>query len=402
MLEGLERITELVALYHFIVQFSLTGDVALPSEIKHRNRSMLSLSFPGLDKKYADEIVKLYAKILRYQMKAACNLDMGTLSTFVRNIPKIDDWKGMMQEIDEQNSQCQRYQILVFNAHEKLQAAKASAQRETNNIDMFVSTLSRVEVKKDHEHVRYRLNSEYWGSGQWFFDSEEFTTWKQKPGSVLWLRGPVGVGKSCLTSEVIERTLSRVTDEQVAFFYCSEQHSESQAKSTDIISSILKQLARDAKDDLAPPLDDWCSKSHDNNIRKLKRRENFLDTISGPILSQMECNDLLSQVLISGGQKIIIIDGLDECKDPAALIRYFGEIHSSSKNSRFFFSSRFGVSLDGQFPDAILVEHMNNSADVENYINREIESDRRIEGSGITVAQRVELRALLLRHARGM
>ena len=400
MLEGLDRITELVALYHFNVRYSLTGYDALPSKSNHRNRSESSLSSPGLSKKYADEIVKLYAKILKYQMMAVCGLNRSTLSTVARNIPKIDDWKGMMQEIAEQDSHCQRYQSFIFNAREKLQAAEASAQRKKSRIGTFVSRLSHVEVRKDHEHVRHRLNPKYWGSGQWLFDSEEFTTWEQKPDSVLWLRGPVGVGKSCLTSEVIERTLLRVTDEQVAFFYCSEQYSEPQAKSTDIINSILQQLALDAKDDLAQPLDEWCSKSPDNNIRKLKRSENFFETGSGPILSQIESRDLLKQILISEGQKIIIIDGLDECKDPVALIDYFRDIHS--KNSRFFFSSRFGVPLDGKFPDTILVEHMNNSVDIENYIHKEIESDRRIKRSGITAAQRVELRALLLRHARGM
>ena len=46
---------------------------------------------------------------------------------------------------------------------------------------------------------------------------------------------------------------------------------------------------------------------------------------------------------------------------------------------------------DHQFRDAILLEHLDNSADVEDYITKEIESPRRIEGSVIEDAQRDEL-----------
>ena len=261
---------------------------------------------PGLDKKYGAEIVKLYAKIVKYQMKAAYDLNRSKLSTFVRNIPEIDDWKGMMGEIDEQDLQCQRYETLVyrsdtvseFNAQEKLQDAKVSSQKKSEKVETFVSSLSYLDIERDHEDVRYRLRPEYWGSGQWLFRSTEFIDWEQRPDSVLWLQGPVGMGKSCLTSVLIERILSRVTN---AFFYCSEQRSKSQAKSTDIISSILAQLARDAKDNLAPSLNDWYSRSHDDNFRKTKRPENGSETRSSTGLSRKECNDLLAQILRSGG-----------------------------------------------------------------------------------------------------
>ena len=404
MLQGLGKITELVALYRFIVYFKLTGKVALSPR---KN----SVACPGLASKYGSEVIRLYVQILKYQMKAACHLNRSRLSTFLRNIPKIDDWKGMMGDVDKQNVQCQRYEALLypsgtifddFSARIKLQEAKVSSQKEIEKIETFVSSLSSLDIERDHENVRYRLRPEYWGSGQWLFRSREFIDWEQRPDSVLWLQGPVGMGKSCLTSVLIERVLSRVTNEQVAFFYCSEQRSKSQAKSTDIISSLLAQLARDTKDNLAPPLNNWYSRSHDHNFRKTKQPENGSETRSSTALSRTECNDLLAQILRSGGQKIIIIDGLDECEDPAALISYLENIHVSSKNSRFFFSSRFGVRSDHQFPDAILVEHLDNSMDVKNYITNEIESPRRIEGSAIEDEQRDELRTLLLRHARGM
>ena len=401
MLEGLEQVTELVVLYYFTAQFRITGEAFRPSK-KPRDPFKPLPSYQGLDEKFATEIVKLYAKILKYQMKAACDLNRSTLSTFLRNIPKIDDWKGMMQEVYEQSSQCQRYETLNFNAQAKLRDEKLAAQKKTEDIEMIVFKISQLDVERDHENVRYRLSDAYWGSGQWFFSSNEFTEWERKPDSVLWLQGPVGVGKSCLTSSVIERVLSSVTVEQVAFFYCSEQRSELQANSTSIKNSILAQLARDAKGDLAPSLKDWYHSIYGDSFRTTKQPENNLRSASKPFLSRNECSDLLEEILASGGQKILIIDGLDECKDPATLIEYFDKVHIRSKNTKFFFSSRFGIRLDHQFGDAILVEHLNNSADVENYITKELESPRRIAGSGIKDAQRKELRTLLLRHARGM
>ena len=391
MLEGLEQVTELVVLYYFTAQFRMTGEAFRPP--KKPRDSYKTLLYQGLDEKFATEIVKLYAKILKYQMKAACDLNRNTLSTFLRNIPKIDDWKGMMQEVHEQDSQCQRYETLNFNAQGKLQDERLAAQKKTEDIERILLKISQLDVERDHDNVRYRLSDAYWGSGQWFFSSDQFIEWERKSDSVLWLQGPVGVGKSCLTSSVIERILSSITNEQVAFFYCSEQRSELHANSTSIKNSILAQLARDAQGRLAPSLKDW---------RTTKQQKKNLRSASKSFLSSKECSDLLEEILASGGQKILIIDGLDECEDPAALVGYFDEVHMRSKNTKFFFSSRIGIRQDHHFGDAILVEQMNNSADIENYITKELESPRRIAGSRIKDTQRKELQTLLLRHARGM
>ena len=402
MLAGLERVTDLVAQYYFTTQFKITGEAFRPSK-KPRNPYKPTPTYEGLEEQYATEIVKLYAKILKYQMKAACDLNRSKLSTFLRNIPKIDDWKGMMQEVVEQDSQCQRYEKLKFNAQAKLQDEILATQKKTEKIEKIVSKISQLDVERDHENVRYRLSDAYWGSGQWFFSSNEYKKWEQNPDSVLWLQGPVGVGKSCLTSSVVERVLSSVTIEQVAFFYCSEQRSELQANSTSIINSILAQLARDPKGDLIPSLNDWYLSSSGDSFRDTKQLKNNSRSTSNPFLSRIACKGLLKDILKSGGQKILIIDGLDECKDPTALINYFKDVHIESRNTKFFFSSRLGLRPDKpEFRDLILVEHLNNSADVENYITKEIESPIRIAGSGIKDAQRRELRTLLLRHARGM
>lgn len=196
MLEGLERITELVALYRFINHFKLTGTAALPFR-RDRYNYYRSKERPGLVKKYGVEVVNLYAKILKYQMKAAYHLNRSIFLNFVRNIPKIDDWKGMLGGIDEQDLQCQRYKTFLyrsdivsdFNAEKKLEDAKVSSQKKIEKIETFVSSLSHLDIERDHENVRYRLRPEYWDSGQWLFRSTEF--WEQRPDSVLWLQGAV-------------------------------------------------------------------------------------------------------------------------------------------------------------------------------------------------------------------
>ena len=99
-------------------------------------------------------------------------------------------------------------------------------ENENNGLKL-IRIISDVLVEQDHEDVRNRLGSQYWSSGQWLLQSPQYLHWTTEPSTVLWLRGPVGVGKSCLTSVVIQEALANAVDASVGFYYCSQQRGAS-------------------------------------------------------------------------------------------------------------------------------------------------------------------------------
>ena len=55
---------------------------------------------------FEKHLVDLYASILKYQVAAACYCKRSTLSRFLRNLPKVDDWAEMLKDIDNKDIDC--------------------------------------------------------------------------------------------------------------------------------------------------------------------------------------------------------------------------------------------------------------------------------------------------------
>ncbi|KAH9957799.1 hypothetical protein BC827DRAFT_1137259, partial [Russula dissimulans] len=87
-------------------------------------------------------------------------------------------------------------------------------------------------------------NAHHEGSAKWFIDGNTFQQWKMGPGSLLWVYGNPGSGKSILSSSVIEDI--KMSCERglasVAFFYFDFKD-ESKKNARGALSSLLAQLA---------------------------------------------------------------------------------------------------------------------------------------------------------------
>jgi hypothetical protein len=87
-------------------------------------------------------------------------------------------------------------------------------------------------------------------AAQWFQDLNLFKDWIERKAPILWILGPSGTGKSCLTSRIIEYLRSRFPQDpehpvriSVAYFYTNSEDQE--MLSLDIIlKSIAYQISR--------------------------------------------------------------------------------------------------------------------------------------------------------------
>ena len=364
---------------------------------------------------YRKILIKLYTKVLKFQAKAACYLSHGTLTRFARNIPKVDDWRTLQSSIVRLETECREYLSLKSALKQQsslrvlIQSLDEQEERLTDLIAnqnhqqaaalMVTRFISDISVGQDHEDIRTRLGSQYWDSGQWLFKSPQYLDWTTcDSSSILWLQGPVGVGKSCMTSIVIQHFLANAIENRVAFFYCSQQHSSS----VDVLRALLAQMSYETDGDLVQPVRNWFELQTGVPFRTNKKlHTSVLPHLSRKILLQ-ECVELLGEIIPYTTQTTFIIDALDECHDQYELLRQLKEMQEKFSNLKIFVSRRMGILPRCKFVNRYIIEHFDSSFDIIHFIDCEINSPARRDQSGMTPAQAKLLRKLLIRKARGM
>ncbi|TVY67870.1 Ankyrin-1 [Fusarium oxysporum f. sp. cubense] len=83
------------------------------------------------------------------------------------------------------------------------------------------------------------------GTGSWLLGTPEYQTWLNTPGQTLFCQGIPGVGKTILTSGLINHLRSQLADNSasgISYIFCNFQRQEQQT-SDGLLACILKQLS---------------------------------------------------------------------------------------------------------------------------------------------------------------
>ncbi|KAI9437172.1 hypothetical protein H4582DRAFT_2129604 [Lactarius indigo] len=138
------------------------------------------------------------------------------------------------------------------------------------------------------------------GTAEWFIESDQFETWKLT-GSLLWIHGKPGSGKSILCSAIINdvTTLCEAGSASMAYFYFDFRDLDKQAR-RNLLPSLLVQLSTrsNAFCDILSRL----YETHDNGVRQPS------DKALTQCLKEMI-------TLPNQGPVYLILDALDECPD---------------------------------------------------------------------------------------
>ncbi|KAJ5580007.1 uncharacterized protein N7459_005992 [Penicillium hispanicum] len=198
------------------------------------------------------------------------------------------------------------------------------------------------------------------GTGNWLLESEEYKEWKGSAGSVLWLPGVVGCGKSVLCSTVIQdiETLCK-TDPSKSLGYWYFQFEQKHAVDK-MMRSLIRQLSRS-------PLASSVSESWDEHDRK------------GSQPNRATVTSMLDDVIASSpGDVFIVFDALDECptnkKERQHLLALLVDLAKRHcQNIRVLATSRPEQDINAamkQFPSIKLEERL--AKDVETFILAEL------------------------------
>ncbi|KAG8763004.1 hypothetical protein FRC15_008186, partial [Serendipita sp. 397] len=243
-------------------------------------------------------------------------------------------------------------------------------ERQENEREDFMNWLSGVKYTVDHHGHRSAVLKNPNKSGQWMLAADEFRTWKEQ-GTLLWLRGIPGAGKSKLTSTVVDHLMSSDENHTVAYFYCLKDTKQPEkGDPKEIFRAILKQLVIRLPNRLSDPVK--------NQYEERKRQK---DHGSIPSLTLGECAGFIKQ-LATSHPVTIVIDALDECQESThglegrkELLSQIKSMIDSPSKIKFFLSSRKGYhDIEhrlGGYPN-IAMDDPRNAEDIPSFIEFEV------------------------------
>lgn len=149
------------------------------------------------------------------------------------------------------------------------------------------------------DHQRALQKKRTGETGLWLLDTPKYSDWKTTPGSLLWLPGISGCGKSVLCSTLIQDIEEDCSSDPSKFLgYWYFQFGSEATKNVDTMSrSLIRQLSRSP---LAPEVIKIWEEHH------LKGSQPDSKGISGVL------HDLLSGIR---GDIYLVFDALDECPE---------------------------------------------------------------------------------------
>lgn len=200
------------------------------------------------------------------------------------------------------------------------------------------------------------------GTGQWLLDSTEYQTWLESTEQTLFCPGIPGVGKTILTSIVIDHLEGTFTTDLtvgIAYIYCNYRRQEEQV--IDILfASLLKQLSRGRTS-----LPDCVKGIYDTH--KDKRTRPSLNEI---LMALHSLAAIYSRIFI-------IVDALDECQHSDGCRQEFlTQLFSlqGKCGANLFMTSRFIPEIVDRFKTAsVSLEIRANTKDIERYLEGHIE-----------------------------
>ncbi|KAL8285848.1 hypothetical protein RB597_002768 [Gaeumannomyces tritici] len=297
------------------------------------------LSLPS-HTEYKEVLEKLYFHILKFQAKAHCYYSQSTALRLGRDMIKWDGWDELFNGVEDQiriltalhddwrdkkyDEECVRLETRHQESTHSLQAIGADLTGLRNAVEQARADAERrrlLEWLCDSDHTAlYNAARDLHegGTGDWLVkDSEEFKTWKESSeGSLLWLHGKAGAGKSVLSSSVIQHLKDEYAaepDAAIAYFFFSFSDSKKQSLSV-MLASLVRQLCASRPDTPLP----------------VKRLGQYKDGGGRPDTKTLETALLATTRGFSA--VFVVIDALDECptlgKERAKLLDSLGRITS--------------------------------------------------------------------------
>ncbi|KAL6859515.1 WD40 repeat-like protein [Trichoderma novae-zelandiae] len=314
----------------------------------------------GTQRELCTKLIDLYKKLLSFEIKSICSYYRHRGLVFLRDLVKLDDWKGNFKEIQDAeaffNEQLRTFQSVDLGQDVKqlvVHAKDEQAYRKTEEDKKCLRDLYITDPQMDKKRIETTKGGLVQDSWRWILNHPDFRTWLHDDDKrLLWVKGDPGKGKTMLLCGLVDEITNRVaqSDNAISYFFC-------QATMPTINNhlAVLRGLVWLLVDQ-QPSLISHVREKYDP-IGK--------DLFEGPnawfSLASIFRNILHDERLTTA---YVIIDGLDECTTGLTELLELIQESMPLKNVKLLLSSRNWPEIQASLEGAPDAEGVNLSLEV--------------------------------------
>ncbi|KAH6691037.1 ankyrin repeat protein [Verticillium dahliae] len=289
-----------------------------------------------------ESIIALYKAILSFQLRSALRFNRRKLKNKLRDAVDYDGWETMLQSVkDAEKLFAERWRPLQRTASEDyLRQLKEETVANLERLESRALSLEEQEhlqvlrpqnASQDlsYESAKERTEDRVPGTCKWLLEEEKYQDWLRKAHGLLMVSADPGCGKSVLAKHLIdERLLEDANDATICYFFFKE---DDQDRLCLALCALLHQLLSRKPSLIKRHL----THEHAKNGNSLQNNTTILWRILEASLRDSDT-----------GPVIIVLDGLDECRqaDFQVLARSVNHLLAVEKHShattRWLFTTR--------------------------------------------------------------
>lgn len=319
------------------------------------NQDKIDESITELQASVKKSIVSLYKQLLLYQMKSVCLYGRSVPAVLVRDLVKLDDWKGQVASIqkaaesvktnvsqfrdEDMSSRLRSLDWCLRGVRTDLQALTIAVQdlsiEQQNRHDddkdrAFLNDLYSLDPKLEKAAIEDLKGGLVREAHDLVFEQSNFEKLqKDTKDGIIWITGGPGRGKTMFLCGVINQLLQQPQYHMVAYFFCRADRQK-----TRTAKSVLRGLL-------------WliCDQSWGITRRLRKEYENQSKRLfeDDDVMVSLALEKMLAKVLSepSMEQATLFIDAIDECDSDSIriLIKAIGRL-SRDHPAQWILSSR--------------------------------------------------------------
>ncbi|KAM6508085.1 hypothetical protein FSOLCH5_013284 [Fusarium solani] len=309
-------------------------------------------SIVGLQSPLRHHVIKLYKKLLLYQMQSVCLYNKHWAAVIVRDLFKGDDWQDKVASIkkaeaslrddvdhfnsEELKSRLRRIDNTLGHLRLDVKAVESAIQDQTqqdekryqdDKYDKCMQDLHVTDPRKDKKRIQDTKGGLLRDSYRWILDHADFQSFRDDLQSrLLWIKGDPGKGKTMLLCGIIDE-LEKESNSLLSYFFC--QATEAQlSNAASVLRGLIYLLILQQ-----PSLISHVRSKHDVTGEKLFQGVNVWVSLV-EILTGM-----LRDPTLKGA--VLVVDALDECTiDRPQLLDFIVQSSSFSSHVKWIVSSR--------------------------------------------------------------
>ncbi len=331
-----------------------------------------------------------------------------------KKVGKAFSWPFEKGEIQRILSTIERQKLLFTLARQNdhiglAKAIRGEVQAVQQRVNKIAEGVARLNLCEKHHKLRLwlsgpdpssnynmALRKRHGGTGSWLINNDVFRDWKQDlgPGSIIWLYGIPGCGKTILCSTILEHVLQDYAwtpGTAVLYFFFDFNNIDKQQHEA-MIRSLLSQLFMHCVN-IPTALEALYSSCMDGG------RKPTFDALL----------ETLHQMTTIFENTFIILDALDECGEQLELLTDIEELVSwKDTNLRILATSRRQKDIEDAMlhltkgENRICIQSALIDTDIRAYVHDQLQTNKKLQRWQKEPKVQMEIEDILMKKANGM